>query len=86
MYDFYYNHIKTTYGERRSYYLQTHFPLLQYITEHLYKDLEKIQIHFDFSDYPTDPFLYDSTNKKVLGKMKDKTMKLRHSSYKECLF
>jgi hypothetical protein len=28
---------------------------------------------YDLSDYPKDHFLYDATNKKVIGKMKDET-------------
>lgn len=110
--------------ERQSYCVQTRIP---YATTFLQKTCTKIWKKFknepDFSDYPTDHFLYDSTNKKVLEKMKDETMsipmtrfvglrpkmfsltygtsetrkakgvsksvirsKLRHSSYRECLF
>lgn len=105
--------------ERQSYCVQTRIP---YATTFLQKTCTKIWKKFknelNFSDYPTDHFLYDSTNKKVLEKMKDETMsipmtkfvglrpkngtsekrkakgvsksvirsKLRHSSYRECLF
>lgn len=75
MYDFHYNHIKSTYGEKaKLLFTDTDSLCYNIIKEYLYKDLEKVKIHFDFSDYPTDHFLYDSTNKKFLGKMKDETM------------
>lgn len=35
--------------------------------------MEQDKDKFDFSDYPSDHFLHDTTNKKVLGKMKDET-------------
>ena len=37
----------------------------------MYEECFKDKKLFDFSGYPTDSKYYDSTNKKVLGKMKD---------------
>jgi hypothetical protein len=124
MYDFHYNHIKSKYGGKAEL-LFTDIDSLCYniFTEDLYKDMEKDKDKFDFSNYPLDHFLHDTTNKKVLGKMEDETTsvpmtefvglrpkmysltfgpsekrtakgvsksvirsKLRHSSYKQCLF
>ncbi|XP_061193783.1 uncharacterized protein LOC133202021 [Saccostrea echinata] len=117
MYHFHYNNVKYTYGGNEELlFTDTDSLCYNIFTEDLYKDLEKVKHHFDFSDYPSDHFLYDDTNKKVLGKMKDETMSepmtefvglrpkmysltygptakgvsksviMRHSSYKECLF
>lgn len=74
MYDFHYNHIKSRYG-RMAELLFTDTDSLCYniFTEDLYNDMEQDKDKFDFSDYPSDHFLHDTTNKKVLGKMKDET-------------
>ena len=34
-------------------------------------DMSETKDKYDFSDYPTDHTLYDETNKKVIGKLKD---------------
>ena len=39
--------------------------------EDVYEECFKYRKLFDFSGYPVDLKFYDSTNKKVLGKMKD---------------
>ena len=40
-------------------------------TKDVYKDISETKDEYDFSDYPTDHPLYDETNKKVIGKLKD---------------
>ena len=40
-------------------------------SEDVYEECFKGKELFDFSEYPVDLKFYDSTNKKVLGKMKD---------------
>ena len=42
-------------------------------TDDLYADMKVDSHRFDFSGYPKTHPLFDSTNKKVLGKMKDET-------------
>lgn len=75
MYDFHYKHVKSTYGGNAELlFTDTDSLCYNIFTNDLYKDLEKVKHHIDFSDYPSDHFLYDNTNKKVLGKMKDQTM------------
>lgn len=75
MYDFHYKHVKSTQGGNAELlFTDTDSLCYNIFTNDLYTDLEKVKHHIDFSDYPSDHFLYDNTNKKVLGKMKDETM------------
>ena len=39
--------------------------------EDVYKDIAETKDEFDFSDFPKHHPLYDETNRKVTGKMKD---------------
>ena len=72
MYDFYYNHLKARYGPRcELIYTDTDSLLLQIQTEDVYADMKATSWHYDTSNYPQDHPLYDATNKKALGKMKD---------------
>ena len=72
MYDFYYNQLKTQYGEScQLLYTDTDSLLLEIETEDVYKDMAQNQTLYDTSDYPQDHPLYSSANKKVLGKLKD---------------
>ncbi|GFS10029.1 hypothetical protein ElyMa_006636600 [Elysia marginata] len=72
MYDFYYNHIKTQYGNRADLlYTDTDSLLLEIQTDDVYRDMDQHADLYDTSDYPKDHPLYNTTNKKVLGKMKD---------------
>lgn len=41
-------------------------------TEYIYKNMSQMKEWFDFSDYPKDHPLYDESNKRVIGKSKDK--------------
>ena len=43
-------------------------------TEDVYKDMQEDQDLFDISDFPQDHLLYSNTNKKAIGKSKDKTV------------
>ena len=42
-------------------------------SEYVYEEFFKHKRLFDFSNYPKDPKFFDPTNKKVIGKMKDKS-------------
>ena len=72
MYDWYYNKLKKKYGENCTLlYTDTDSLLVDIKTEDVYKDMTETKEEYDFSDYPKDHPLFDETNKKVLGKMKD---------------
>ena len=72
MYDYYYNVLKKEYGSKcELLYTDTDSLLLEIETEDYYKDMERRKHLYDTSDYPQDHPLYSTTNKKVLGKMKD---------------
>lgn len=71
MYDFYYNKMKTQYGERCQLLHTATDSLLEIQTEDVYKDMTTQADLYDTSDYPEDHFLHSITNKKVLGNMKD---------------
>ena len=72
MYDFYYNQLKTQYGEHCDLlYTDTDSLLLEIQTTDVYKDIEKQIQLYDTSDYPKNHYLHSMENKKVLGKMKD---------------
>ena len=72
MYDFFYNHLKKQYRLKcELLYRDMDSLLLEIETDDVYKDMEANKHLFDTSDYPKEHPLYSSTNKKVLGKMKD---------------
>ena len=72
MYDWYYNKLKKKYGENCTLlYTDTDSLLVDIKTNDVYKDMLETKDEYDFSDYPKDHPLYDETNKKVIGKMKD---------------
>ena len=72
MYDFYYNVLKKKYGDRlHLLFTDTDSLCVSIQTEDVYRDMLDMQTHLDFSDYPSDHFLHDTRNKKVLGKFKD---------------
>jgi hypothetical protein len=71
MYDFYYNKVKTKYGDRATL-LYTDTDMLMHIeTEDIYADIEADPDEYDTSDYPDDHPLHSTRNKKDLGKMND---------------
>ena len=72
MYDFYYNQMKTPYGERcQVLYTDTYSLLLEIESEDIYGDMAMRAELYDTSDYPREHPLHSTANKKVLGKMKD---------------
>ena len=72
MYHFYYNYSKARYGSRCDLiYTDTDSLLLHIQTDDVYEDMKEDKHLYDTSNYPKDHPLYDATNKKVLGKMKD---------------
>jgi len=72
MYDFYYNILKARYGSRCDLvYADTDSLLLDIQTDDVYQDMNEHKWMCDTSNYPKHHRLYDATNKKVLGKMKD---------------
>lgn len=74
MYDFHYNYMKSKYGSRAQLlFTDTDSLCYEITTDDLYHDLKDDKELFDFSAYPRNHSLYDATNKKIIGKMKDET-------------
>ena len=73
MYDFHYNYIKRKYGNRAKL-LFTDMDCLTYEikAKDVYKDFWNDKEMFDNSDYPENSPYHCNTNKKVIGKFKDK--------------
>ncbi|GFT87144.1 uncharacterized protein NPIL_461021 [Nephila pilipes] len=72
MYNFRYNYIKSKYDTNaKLLFTDTDSLCYEISTSDVYKDMEKDLHLFDTSDYPKNHVLYNETNKKVLGKMKD---------------
>ena len=72
MYNFYYNVLKKQYGDKiKLLFTDTDSLCFQVETEDYYKDVEKYKEYYDLSGYDKSHFLYDKTNCKVIGKMKD---------------
>ena len=72
MYKFYYDVLKTRYGDKvRLAYTDTDSYVLYIETDDVYKDFRELGDVFDFSDYPTDHENFDKKNKKKLGFFKD---------------
>ena len=74
MFGFYYKVLKMEYPGIKLVFTDTDSFLLNIPTNDLYQDLEKLQQHFDFSNYPKNHPLYSTKNKAVLGKFKDETV------------
>ena len=72
MYDWYYNHLKVQYcSSAELLYTKTDSLVLEIQTEDVYADMRCNAGQYDTSTYPKDHPLFSTTNKKVLGKMKD---------------
>ena len=72
MYEFHYDVIKPTYGERaKLLFTDTDSLCYRIRTANVYEDQKAHSHLFDLSNYPKDSPYYDETNKKVLGKFKD---------------
>ena len=73
LYEFYYDYIKEKYPEAKLLFTDTDSLCYDIPTKDIYKDMEQDAHLFDTSYYPKNHFLHSTTNKKVLGKMKDET-------------
>jgi len=73
MYNFHYNYIKQKYKSKaKLLFTDTDSLTYEIQTKDVYKDFFKDKNKFDFSDYQENSKFYDKTNKKVIGKFKDK--------------
>ena len=78
MYEFYYHKLQPYYNTRsdadvKLHYMDTDSFILSIKTEDLINDLEYFKDDFDFSELDENHELYNSINKKVIGKMKIET-------------
>ena len=72
MYEFNYNYIKPKYEDKAKVcYTDTDSLVYHIQTEDVYEDMKKDIDEYDFSDYPENHSLHNTSNKKVIGKMKD---------------
>ena len=72
MYECHYKYIKTKYNNRaKLLFSDTDHLVYESETDDVYEDFYGAKKLFDISDYSEDSKLYDSANKKVIGKMKD---------------
>ena len=70
MYDFYYNFIKKNF-DTELLFTDTDSLTYEVKSENIYGKSFKRKDLFDFSNYSKDSKIFDETNKKVIGKMKD---------------
>ena len=72
MYDFYYNHLKKTYGNLvKMCYTDTDSVIIHVTTADISTDMLQNLDDYDTSNYPADHPLFSTANKKVIGKFKD---------------
>lgn len=72
MFDFHYNTIKKKYGNNATLcFTDTDSLCYDIKTKDIYEDMKDNKEEYDFSNYEKNHPLYDNTNKKVIGKMKD---------------
>jgi len=69
MYSYWYDHLKVKYGNN------VDSLIFQVFTEDFYKDMYENKQFYDLSEYDKTNPIYDESNKKVLGKMKDECAK-----------
>ena len=73
MYELHYQYIKEKYGDRaKLLFTDTDSLTYEIETEDVYQDFWNDKDKFDNSDYPKNSQYYDESNKKVIGKFKDK--------------
>ena len=73
MYNFHYNYIKNKYDDRaKLLFTDTDSLAYEIEAEDVYQDFWYDKDKFDNSDYPENSPYYDMSNKKVIGKFKDK--------------
>ena len=83
MYEFHYQYIKKKYGDRaKLLFTDTDSLTYEIETEDACQDFWNDTDKFDNSDYPKKSPYYDESNKKVIGKFKDRS--LWHSDYRIC--
>ena len=70
MYKFHYEYVKNKF-DAKLLFTDTDSLVYEIKSEDVYEECFKDRELFDFSEYPVDLNFYDSTNKKVLGKMKN---------------
>ena len=70
MYKFHYDYIKNKF-DTKLLFTDTGSLVYEIKDKDVYEECFKDKELFDFSEYPKDSKYYDSTNKNVLGKMKD---------------
>ena len=70
MYDFHYNFIKNNF-DAELLFTDTNSLTYEIRSEKVYEEYLKWEDLFDFSNYSKDSNIFDETNKKVIGKMKD---------------
>ena len=72
MYEFWYDVVQPRYGPKaKLVYMDTDSFIIEIETPDIVQDFGEMKQHFDFSDYPPDHPLYDTSHKKALGYMKD---------------
>ena len=72
MYDYHYNHIKSTYqSDLQWLFTDTDSLVYEIQTHDLYQNMKIIPDFYDFSAYPQNRFCYNISNKKIIGKFKD---------------
>ena len=70
MYDFHYNFIKNNF-DAELLFTDTNSLTYEIRSEKVYEEYLKWEDLFDFSNYSKDSNIFDETNKRVIGKMKD---------------
>jgi len=82
MYNFYYNVLKSKYGDRMKLLFTDTDSLCVHIhTQDVYQDMMEQSDLYDFSGYPTDHLCYNQENKKKIGVFKDECDGIPPSSY-----
>ena len=71
MYDFHYNFVKNHF-DAELLFTDTDSLAYEIKSENVYEEFFKHKHLFEFSNYPKESKFFDETNKKVIGKMKDK--------------
>ena len=72
MYNFHYNVMKKHFGEKmKLLYTDTDSFIYEFSVDDIYKELQQLKDHFDFSNYPKHSPLWCLENKKIPGYFKD---------------
>ena len=72
MYEFHYDYVLKTFNGAKLLFADTDSLVYEIKDKYVYEQCFKDKKLFDFSGYPINSKYYDSSKKKVLGKMKDK--------------